>query len=221
MPALAPVGGHRLCLCPGESAISDFNDSDGDETGQETGPDIDSETLAVVQGVVRIISSINWFSAISTPLEAQTLDSAGNYLAALGFPDLGVAPLEDWNHAKIVLQEREWESAWGDAEDQARSAMAAAALDIAGEEVVSAAVAYVAEQANTSASDAIQAYAALLGGDPDLIDAAVNDAREAACQALLITLAEEDADHPLALKFKLYEAGRWPIGAVGSSFSLF
>lgn len=175
----------------------------------------------MVQGVARIVSSVNWFATISTPLGSQVQSSAETYLAALGFSDLWVTPLQDWREAKAVLEEREWENAWGAAENQARSAVAAMALENAGEDVVGAAVAFVADQAKTSATKAIQAYAALLGGDPDLIEAAVDDARDAACQALLITLADEDPDHPLALKFKLFEAGRWPLGAVGSSFSLF
>ncbi|NQV20415.1 MAG: hypothetical protein HQ511_03255 [Rhodospirillales bacterium] len=171
--------------------------------------------------MVRIVASLDWFSAIGTPLLARSRTDAEIYLNALGFSDLGVAPIPDWREAKAALDERTWESAWSDAEDQARTALAAQALDINGQDVVSAAVGYVSERAHDAATNSLNACAALLGADPELIEAAAGDARDAACQALLIALSDEDADHPLALKFRLFEAGRWPVGAVGSSFNLF
>ena len=143
------------------------------------------------------------------------------YLGALGFSDLGVAPILDWREARAALEHRAWDSAWADAEEQARSRLAAEALHRSGEDVVGAAVGYVSERAQSVAMDALQGAAGLLGGDPALIETAAADARDAACQALLVTLSESGADHPLALKFRLFEAGRWPLGVVGGSFNLF
>lgn len=205
----------------GEVIITSPTDYDEDGVDDDLNTEIDGDTLVAVQTVVRIVASLDWFSAIGTPLLASIRTDAEIYLNALGFSDLSVAPLPDWREAKAALDERAWESTWSDAEDQARSALAAQALDINGEDVVSAAVGYVSERAHDAATNSLNACAALLGADSELIEAAAYDARDAACQALLIALSDEGIDHPLALKFRLFEAGRWPLGAVGSSFNLF
>ena len=38
---------------------------------------------------------------------------------------------------------------------------------------------------------------------------------------LLAAENEEDEHHVFALKYKLFESGRWPIGVVGNSFHIF
>jgi hypothetical protein len=192
-----------------------------DEEPPEPIVEVDGDTLQAVQGIVRIVTGVDWFVALGAPLPAAAHGDADAYLSALGFSDLRVVPILDWQEARTALEHRAWDSAWADAEDQARSALAAEALYRSGEDVVGAAVGYVSEKAHTLAMDTLQGVAGLLGGDPDLIEAAATDARDAACQALLVALSESGADHPLALKFRLFEAGRWPIGAVGSSFNLF
>ena len=40
-------------------------------------------------------------------------------------------------------------------------------------------------------------------------------------RAWMIQAAGAGDDHPFAVKFRLYEAGRWPLGIVGSTFSVF
>ena len=59
--------------------------------------------------------------------------------------------------------------------------------------------------------------------DEELIRAAVGAASQAIYQAGLLLAAEneEDQNHPFALKYRLFESGRWPIGVVGNSFHIF
>jgi hypothetical protein len=65
--------------------------------------------------------------------------------------------------------------------------------------------------------------AAARGGVADmaLIRAAAGAATQACYQAALVLAAGAEAEHPFAIKFRLYEAGRWPLGIVGMTFNVF
>jgi hypothetical protein len=54
-----------------------------------------------------------------------------------------------------------------------------------------------------------------------VIMAAVGAATQACHVAALVVLAAEEEDHSMALKFRLFEAGHWPLGVTGNSFHLF
>jgi hypothetical protein len=59
--------------------------------------------------------------------------------------------------------------------------------------------------------------------DEGLIRAAAGAATQGCYQAALVLAAEaEDQEqHPFALKYRLFESGRWPLGVVGASYYLF
>ena len=50
---------------------------------------------------------------------------------------------------------------------------------------------------------------------------AAGAAAQAAYQAALVLATDGEADHPFALKFRLFEAGRLPLGITGNTFNLF
>ncbi len=198
-------------------------DEDNNSVDPPDGPliEIDRDTLQMVHGIAQIVAKLDWFGSLGISLPSNVGADANAYLNALGFSDLGVAPILDWQEARTTLENRDWDTAWADAEQQTRAAVADDAIHLCGEDVVTAAVNFVSEQASRAADEALQGASGLLGGDPQLIEAATADARDMACQVLLVALAEQGADHPLALKFRLFEAGRWPVGVIGSSFNLF
>jgi hypothetical protein len=57
--------------------------------------------------------------------------------------------------------------------------------------------------------------------DEALIRAAAGAATQGAYHAALVLAAGGDEHHPFAIKFRLFEAGRWPLGIVGATFNLF
>ena len=57
--------------------------------------------------------------------------------------------------------------------------------------------------------------------DPALVRAAAGAATQASYQAALVLAAGEDAEHVFAIKYRLFEAGRWPLGIAGMTFNLF
>lgn len=80
----------------------------------------------------------------------------------------------------------------------------------------------IAERTGAAAQRGVKEAAALAGvKDESLLRAAVGAAVQAAHQRALLELAGVDPDHAFAPKFALFEAGRWPIAVVGSTFHVF
>ena len=115
-----------------------------------------------------------------------------------------------------------WNSDWWEAEEQLRAALLAEAIERSDEETVMLALTHVTNQAAEAVLLAAEAAAARFGVDDEaLIRAAAGAATQACYHAALVLAAEADEDHPFALKYRLYESGRWPLGVVGRSFNLF
>ena len=57
--------------------------------------------------------------------------------------------------------------------------------------------------------------------DEGLVRAAAGAAAQACYQAALVLAAEGEPEHAFALKFRLFESGRWPLGIVRNTFHLF
>jgi hypothetical protein len=57
--------------------------------------------------------------------------------------------------------------------------------------------------------------------DPALSRVAAGAATQAAYQAALARAAGSPDSHPFAIKFRLFAAGRWPLGLVSDTFHLF
>ena len=59
--------------------------------------------------------------------------------------------------------------------------------------------------------------------DEELIRAIAGAAAQSIYQAGLLLAAEDENDehHIFALKYKLFELGRWPIGVLGNTFHIF
>jgi hypothetical protein len=182
-----------------------------DEVDEEFGGEgpvieVDTDTLATVEGLSRIIDGIKWYQNVGVPLDEATKETTEAYLAAMGFSDLHVVPVLEADEITQVLEERDWGGAWADGEEQSRSALADEALHQLDAEVIQAAAHHLGSHAHGAATTAANSIAALqlptlISADPDgagPADQAAEDARDAACQA-----------------------GRWPLGVIGGSFYVF
>lgn len=193
-------------------------------------PEADDEDVELTPGLVAVsrlaqmIPQVPWFGAVGGPLEAQERRLASAYLDALGFPEVEVAAVADWEEAEAAARNPDWNSAWWEAEEQLRMALIDAACGLSGEDAVMVALTNVTSRASDVVHEAAEATAARFGVDDEaLVRAAAGAATQACYQAALVLAAEEeDQDgHPFALKYRLFEAGRWPLGVAGSSFNLF
>ncbi len=168
------------------------------------------------------VPRVPWFQALGEPLAEAARADASAYLSALGFPDAHVAPVATWAEAEDAVRNPEWNSAWWEVEEQLRAGLTAQAVDLVGEAEVMAALTHVGASASQVVGEAAAAAASSAGiADEALVLAASGAAIQACHQAALVLAAGAEEDHAFALKFRLFEAGRWPLGVVGTSFNLF
>ena len=182
----------------------------------------DYPSLAVVARFVATLARVPWFAALGQPLgEAERAD-AHAYLSALGFPEARLAPVMDWTEAGEAARNPEWNTPWWEAEEQLRAGLTARAVELIEEGELTAALRHTTHTASVCAQEAADAAARRAGvADETLVRAAAGAAVQACYQAALVLAASAEDDHAFALKYRLFEVGRWPLGILGTTFSLF
>ncbi len=180
-------------------------------------------TLRAVHRFAHLVARLSWFHDIGDPMDAVLRERALDYAAALGFPDVTPAVLVRWEDAAAALETRDYDSPAWEAEEQLRMALTAEALTAIPEAALRPALesveAIAAEAADAGARDIARF---LQIGDPDFVRIATGAAVQACHQAaLLLAVQDGAADHPFALKLRLFEHGRWPLGIVGMSLNIF
>ncbi|MBM3570563.1 MAG: hypothetical protein FJX46_17625 [Alphaproteobacteria bacterium] len=195
---------------------------DQDEETADAHQPGDFPELQAIARFVAGLEAVAWFGAVGEKLTADEAAAARAYLDALGFPDAGIGQVIDWDEAGDAAQNPELNSDWWEAEEQARMALIAEAeARLTGPELLSA-LDHVAQEAARIAGAAAVDSAARFGcEDEALVRAAAGAAAQACHQAALVLAAGAEPDHPFALKFRLYESGRWPLGVAGGTFNLF
>lgn len=180
------------------------------------------DVLADLRGRLRLAS---WFAALGERLTQGERWDARAYLAELGFADAGVAEVKSWEEAAAIAKSPDWSRAWWDREEAERQRLLGLCGAIYPEHELMAALSRVMELASASTHGAAAIAASRAGVvDPALIRVAAGAAAQAAYQAALPVLAGNvagETEHPFSIKFRLFEAGRWPLGIAGGSFHIF
>jgi hypothetical protein len=177
--------------------------------------------LAGLSRFTASLGSASWFAAVGQDLTAAERREGEDYLAALAL-DAGLAGVPDWRAAEKVTRDPNWDPAWWNAEETARQVLLARAREIWGEHGLLSALTRVTDEATRLTLGAASIAAARDGiADPALSRVAAGAATQAAYQAALALAAETGAAHPFQIKFRLFAAGRWPLGLVGDTFHLF
>ena len=198
-----------------------IDDEDEDDDLEPLAPE-DYPTLIAVARFARALDRVSWFAAVGKNLSPAEGDDAQAYLSALGFPDASVAAVADWEDAEAAARNPDWNTAWWEAEEQLRAGLITEAMAFSEEAELMAALNHVTAAASASASAAAALAATRAGvADKALVRAAAGAAIQGGYQAALVLASGAEEDHPFALKFRLFEAGRWPLGIVGSTFNLF
>ncbi len=182
----------------------------------------DFPTLDAVRRFARIARDIPWFSRVGERITPQDRSLAKAYVEALGFPETELAEVVDWSEAAFAATNLDVDTPAFEAEEQLRSALTAEALELTDEELLTFSLTHlsgmIAEVIENAAADA-----ALRAGydDEETIRAAAGAAIQAAHQAALVLAAGVEDDSAPAHKFRLFEAGRWPLGLIGTSLHIF
>jgi hypothetical protein len=170
------------------------------------------------------IRAASWFAALGEPLTQAERWEAQAYLAALGMRNFGIAAIADWAEAARTAQSPAWSHEWWDREEQERQRLLALAGASADQNKVLSELSEATEAASALVHGAAAIAAARASvADQSLIRVAAGAATQASYQAALAELAlgKDAAEHAFIIKFRLYQAGRWPLGIVGDRFYLF
>jgi len=182
----------------------------------------DDEQLALIGRFAAGLGAIPWFARVGARLEGREAREARAYLDALGFPEADVARLTTFADAADAAASPDWDDPAWEAEEQLRAGLTEDAAARLGEEALSLAMTHVAARAARAVEAQIERAAQLWDVDDEaLLNAARGAAIKAAHEAALVLAAGAEESHPFALKFRLFERGRWPVGVAGTSFNLF
>jgi hypothetical protein len=141
----------------------------------------------------------------------------------MGFAETGVSAVADWKQAAIVAKSPDWSRAWWDREEAERNVLLARAAEKMPEHELMAGLSKVMELAAAVTHGAAAIAASRAGiADQALSRVAAGSGAQSAYQAALAAIAHDgETEHPFSIKFRLFEAGRWPLGVSSDSFHLF
>ena len=208
--------------------------------------DISAEGLLALENEMPVLAAlrnftdralrVNWFTELGEPLSPESIQYARQYVDAMGFPDADIAILSDWADAATAAESLDLNADAWEAEEQLRAGLLQDALSIVSEEGLGVVLTHMASAVNEAAENCLEE--ALYYGDEsvDLFGKLALGAAHQACHggALAIaglaaraqtdgsvSLEEEIETHPLMLRFRLFEEGRWPVSLIGRSFNIF
>jgi len=167
------------------------------------------------------LAHVSWFAAVGEPLSEAERDDAAGYLAGLDYKRVAVMAVAGWAPAATLTRDVRADE-WWQREEAARRALLDRVAGALGEARAVTALTRVTDKASeiVLGAAAIATTRALVA-DPYLARVAAGAATQAAYQGALALLAEAGDDHPFAAKFRLFTAGRWPLGVIDGSFYLF
>ena len=198
--------------------------ADDDDPFDPNDPQV--QRLTAMARFARRVLNVPWFERLGRELTAEESAMADEYAAALGFPHARVASVRSWLDAESLAENPQWNSDWWEAEEQLKSALITEALEVIDEAELMNALNHLTAQAAGVALEAIERAAELAtyqpdGGEESFTTAIAGTAVATCFQAGLVLAAGAEEDHPFAIKFRLLEAGRLPLGIAGTTFSVF
>jgi hypothetical protein len=175
----------------------------------------------VLEQVKAELRSAAWFAALGEPLTDGDRADADSYAKALGLGTLVLGQARDWPEAERVLKAPDWSPTWWDREEARRRRLVAEAGERYPERALWASLTELTTEAGDVVHGRAGVAAARMGNAAKAsIHVAAGAAAQAAYQLALARLAG-DAASPFESKFRLFAAGRWPLGVVGSTLVLF
>jgi len=180
--------------------------------------------LLAVSQFARMLREVPWFAALGEPLDEREVNLAEDYLAGMGFAEAAIVLAADWEEAEEAVRNPDWNTAFWEAEEQLRVALVTEACERADEATVQLALTHLSNTAAQAIVDRAEIAAVHWEiADEALLRTAIGAATQACYHAGLALAAEseDEEQHPFAIKYRLFEAGRWPLGLVGASYYLF
>ena len=176
------------------------------------------------------------FTELGEIPDSRTKILARAYLDALGYPDADAVPVLNWDDALDAAASLDLNSEAWEAEEQLRAGLADTALQGISEEGLGVMLTHIASTLGPVLQDHVEEAIYMADELPDnIVDLAIGAGQQAAHGAALVlaaaaveamladdmALGEEALNHPLMLKYRLFEQGRWPIALTGRTLNLF
>jgi hypothetical protein len=186
------------------------------------GPPGLSADLAALTLFAASLRHVSWFAAVGQELTDSETREAQEYAASIGFATAPIARADDWRAAERATRDPHWSTAWWQAEEEARAKLMRQLESQLEKHTLLGGL----TQVTNAASDVVMGAASVATArdgiaDPALARVAAGAATQAAYQASLALAARAGAAHPFAIKFRLFAAGRWPLGFVGKALYVF
>ena len=178
--------------------------------------------LGAVDRLAGGLAKASWFAALGqAPAESERQDGLA-YLSALGYGKAGLEWAPDWAAAEKACKDSAWTHQWWDKEEALRKQLFETASEVASEQTVSWAI----DRLMKAASDLVMGAAARAAArdgiaDEVIIRVAAGSATQVIYQAGVALAADAGPTHPFLLKYRIFAAGRWPLGLIGDKFHIF
>ena len=192
--------------------------------------------LTALRNFADEVVRLPWFTELGEIPDSRTKILARAYLDALGYPDADAVPVLNWDDALDAAASLDLNSEAWEAEEQLRAGLAATALQGISEEGLGVMLTHIASTLGPVLQDHVEEAIYMADELPDnIVDLAIGAGQQAAHGAALVlaaaaveamladdmALGEEALNHPLMLKYRLFEQGRWPIALTGRTLNLF
>ena len=177
--------------------------------------------LASLAAFAREIPRGSWFAALGEPLtEGECAEARAYVVEIVGRRAVSIGGVGDWMSAEAIIK-RDYDHAWWDAETLAQRAARERAEAAFGKDRLLAALEPIVDAAGALNGPAALAASRARITDQALIRVAAGAAAQACHQAALAIAAGAGADHPFAIKYRLFAGGRWPLSFDGDRFVVF
>ena len=162
-----------------------------------------------------------WFASCGKPISDAERAAAEGYLGGLSLGAIPIEGVAGWAEAAAITQRGDWSQAWWRAEEASAKALHQSASQLLGETPLLVSLSAVTLAAANLHGNAARALSAAGIDDPTLARVAAGAAALACHQMGLAIAAQGGAEHPLALKYRLFAGGRWLLGVMGERCYLF
>ena len=167
------------------------------------------------------VRAASWFAALGEPLTEGDRVDAEAYAAALAFDGMEIGVAHDWPEAERLLKAPDWMATWWDREEALRRELLGEAEALYPERTLWSSLTELTSEAGDLVHGKAATAATRMG---NAARASIHVAAGAASQAVYQLAVARLAGHaasPFESKFRLYAAGRWPLGIVGNKLILF
>ena len=186
-----------------------------------------TDPVAALADFPQRLRMASWFSFVGTPLSDAEREDVEEYTQALGLGSLELSELGDWRSVEACIKQTDWDADWWQAEEDRRKLLLDQATANVGDMALTRALTDLSDKVSDIVHGAA-AVAASRGGvaDQGLTRSAAGAATMSAYQAAVEKAADtgaanDNSGHAFAAKFRLFEAGHWPLCVRDGTFYIF